>query len=62
MSGKVIRLLKKEFNLPIRVCGNCGGGGEITTFSGHSVEETCRKCKGKGYTPTREMYKRRRVP
>ena len=53
MSRKIIDLLKKEFKLPIRVCDDCGGIGEITTFCGHDVDECCPKCEGKGYITKR---------
>lgn len=52
MCSEQIEELKKEFNLPIKVCPDCGGEGEITTFCGHDVTEYCRKCKGKGYLKT----------
>lgn len=41
--------LIEEFNLPIEVCQQCLGDGEITSFCGHDVEETCQVCNGKGY-------------
>jgi len=49
MSIELIERLKKEFNLPIDVCDNCDGDGEIITFCGHDVSETCSQCIGKGY-------------
>ena len=49
MSGSVINSLKRKFKLPIKVCEDCGGEGEITTFCGHDVQEYCRTCKGSGY-------------
>jgi len=49
MTNISIGLLKEEFNLPIEICEDCGGEGEITTFCGHDVQEYCRKCDGKGY-------------
>ena len=49
MCGEQIDLLKKEFNLPIKVCPDCMGDGEITTFCGHDVTEWCQQCEGKGY-------------
>jgi DnaJ-class molecular chaperone len=49
MCIEVIIRLKKEFNLPIQVCDECLGDGNIATFCGHYVEETCEQCKGKGY-------------
>jgi DnaJ-class molecular chaperone len=30
------------------LCDNCDGSGEISTFSGHEVEEDCPKCNGIG--------------
>lgn len=44
-----IKNLKKDFNLPIEVCKQCDGDGEISTFCGHEVMENCSNCKGKGY-------------
>jgi len=44
----------KEYKLPIEVCKTCLGEGNITTFCGHDVEETCPNCKGKGYHDKRE--------
>jgi DnaJ-class molecular chaperone len=44
-----IERLKEEFNLPIEICPDCLGDGEITTFCGHDVTEDCRACEGKGY-------------
>lgn len=38
-----------EFKLPVRICEDCGGEGEVTTFCGHDVQEYCRPCEGKGY-------------
>ncbi len=66
MSGKTIRLLKKEFKLPIEVCEICEGESEIDIFSGHDMQELCRECGGKGYkthiptdkTPARPKMKR----
>ena len=49
MGIEQIKELKKEFNLPIEVCPDCTGDGEITTFCGHDVTEWCRTCDGKGY-------------
>jgi len=49
MSVEVIKNLKKEFNLPIKVCDDCLGDGTITTFCGHDFVEYCRTCEGKGY-------------
>jgi len=40
-----------EFNLPVKVCNKCYGDGEIVTFCGHDVVETCQICMGKGYIP-----------
>ena len=54
MCVKVIELLRKEFNLPIKVCDNCLGDGEITTFCGHDVTEYCRVCDGNGYLKTKK--------
>lgn len=49
--------LKKEFKLPIKVCEDCRGEGEITTFCGHDVQEYCRACNGKGYLTTKKKKK-----
>ena len=49
MGLEQIELLKEEFNLPIKVCADCLGEGEITTFCGHDVTEYCETCEGKGY-------------
>jgi len=49
MCVDVITSLKKKFHLPIEICGDCGGEGEITTFCGHDVQEYCRACDGNGY-------------
>lgn len=49
MCRSVISSLKRKFKLPIKVCEDCGGEGEITTFCGHDVQEYCRACDGNGY-------------
>ena len=49
MCREVIESLKKEYKLPIKVCSDCEGDGEITTFCGHDVTEYCQTCEGKGY-------------
>jgi DnaJ-class molecular chaperone len=49
MCEEIIEGLKKEFNLPIKVCPDCLGDGKITTFCGHDITEYCQKCSGKGY-------------
>lgn len=33
------------------ICPECGGDGEITTFCGHEIEETCPACNGTGLKP-----------
>jgi DnaJ-class molecular chaperone len=58
MCEETINELKKEFKLPIEVCGQCLGDGEITTFCGHDVTEWCQKCEGKGYLRVLKMSKK----
>ena len=57
MGIEQIKELKKEFNLPIEVCPNCEGDGEITTFCGHDVTEWCGICEGKGYIKEKQFSK-----
>ena len=57
MSASVINSLKRKFNLPIKVCKDCGGEGEITTFCGHDVQEYCRPCSGYGYIVLQKTIK-----
>ena len=54
MSREIINTLKKDFKLPIKVCEDCNGHGEITVFCGHDMEEYCQKCEGKGYIKTKK--------
>lgn len=48
-----IENLQEEFDLPIEVCPNCLGDGEISVFCGHDVIEDCHECDGKGYKKNR---------
>ena len=43
---KFIKNLLSEVGYEL--CDNCDGSGEISTFSGHEVEEECPKCNGIG--------------
>jgi len=59
MCESVITHLKKKFHLPIEVCEDCGGEGEIVTFCGHDVTEYCRACNGNGYKMIKKKVKKR---
>lgn len=61
MCTEVIQSLKEEFNLPIKVCGEFLGNGEITTFCGHDVQEECPSCYGKGYNTVKKKKKKKIV-
>ena len=61
MSRSVINSLKRKFKLPIKVCEDCRGEGEITTFCGHDVQEYCRACNANGYKVIKKKKKKKLI-